>query len=488
MPKSSARKRTIISTGTPGCLRRVLKRQGASVLLGMALLAPGLAAAASSPANPQTLNARQAREQREERAAERAQLRERLNTLRRAIAAGEAVRSEAADELAESERAISDANRQLRELDTQQRNIQTELEVISARQRQTQEQVATRQTQLSQLLRSQYQAGAQDPFKLLFSGANPNLIQRDLQYLAYLARAETEVLEGLNTNLAELREMAEEVRLRDAELAKIAVEQQAQRDTLVKTQQTRRQLLARMSEKLRGQRLEAGALERNEKRLARVVEELARVIERQAREARQREQSRRRQAELAREKEAREARQARSGGMARQSTDRARAPAEKSGPSGSAEGKVDSTGETGVVAGAYGDFAGSFAKLKGRLRLPLQGDLTARYGSGRPEGGPSWKGLFIRARQGSEVRSVAPGRVVFAEWLRGFGNLLIVDHGDDYLSIYGNNETLLKEPGDMVKTGDPLAAAGNSGGNPETGLYFELRHKGRPFDPMSWVR
>ena len=83
---------------------------------------------------------------------------------------------------------------------------------------------------------------------------------------------------------------------------------------------------------------------------------------------------------------------------------------------------------------------------------------------------------------------MAAGRVVFAEWLRGFGNLLIVDHGDQYLSIYGNNESLFKQPGDAVAAGDTIAAVGNSGGNPETGLYFELRFRGRPFDPLSWAR
>jgi len=140
-----------------------------------------------------------------------------------------------------------------------------------------------------------------------------------------------------------------------------------------------------------------------------------------------------------------------------------------------------------LVADASGNLAGSFAQLKGRLRLPLRGDITGRFGA-RRDGGPSWKGVFIRAAQGAEVRAVAPGRVVFAEWLRGFGNLLIIDHGDQYLSIYGNNEALLRQPGDRVGSGEAIATTGNSGGNPETGLYFELRFQGRPFDPLTWAR
>ena len=126
--------------------------------------------------------------------------------------------------------------------------------------------------------------------------------------------------------------------------------------------------------------------------------------------------------------------------------------------------------------------------MKGQLRLPVRGELVGRYGAQRSEGTASAKGVFIRAPGGESVRAVATGRVVYVDWMRGFGNLLIVDHGDAYLSIYGNNESLLKQPGDAVTLGEAVATVGQSGGNEETGLYFELRHLGRPFDPLSWVK
>ena len=128
-----------------------------------------------------------------------------------------------------------------------------------------------------------------------------------------------------------------------------------------------------------------------------------------------------------------------------------------------------------------------FASLKGQLRAPVSGQVAARFGTKRGQG-PSWKGVFIRASEGADVRAVAGGRVVFAEWLRGFGNLIIVDHGGQYMSIYGNNQSLLKRVGDAVKGGEAIASAGNSGGNEESGLYFELRHQGRAFDPATWVK
>ena len=129
-----------------------------------------------------------------------------------------------------------------------------------------------------------------------------------------------------------------------------------------------------------------------------------------------------------------------------------------------------------------------FSSLRGQLRLPVRGELTGRFGAPRGSAGTEAKGVFIRAPEGQPVRAVARGQVVYADWMRGFGNLLIVDHGENYLTIYANNEALLKQVGDGVAPGEPLATTGSSGGNEETGLYFEMRHLGRAFDPLRWVK
>jgi septal ring factor EnvC (AmiA/AmiB activator) len=129
-----------------------------------------------------------------------------------------------------------------------------------------------------------------------------------------------------------------------------------------------------------------------------------------------------------------------------------------------------------------------FASLRGKLSLPVRGELTSRFGAPRGAAGVEAKGVFIRAPQGQPVKAVAYGQVVYADWMRGFGNLLIVDHGQAYLSIYANNDSLLKQVGENVTLGETLATTGASGGNEETGLYFELRHSGRAFDPLRWVK
>jgi len=129
----------------------------------------------------------------------------------------------------------------------------------------------------------------------------------------------------------------------------------------------------------------------------------------------------------------------------------------------------------------------AFAKRKGLLPWPVDGKVTTRYGSSRNLGKLTWQGIMIKAPSGREIISTAPGRVVFSDWLRGFGLLLIIDHGDKYMTLYGNNQSLLKEVGDTVNTGDLIALSGDQGIRQYTGLYFELRHQGNPTDPIKWL-
>ncbi len=130
---------------------------------------------------------------------------------------------------------------------------------------------------------------------------------------------------------------------------------------------------------------------------------------------------------------------------------------------------------------------GAFARLRGQLAWPLAGRLEARYGEARA-GALKWDGELIDTQRGADVRAVADGRVIFADWLPGLGLLVIVDHGDGYLSLYGHNERLYEAAGAAVKAGEPIAAAGDSGGSPRPQLYFEIRKAGRPIDPRPWFR
>lgn len=127
-----------------------------------------------------------------------------------------------------------------------------------------------------------------------------------------------------------------------------------------------------------------------------------------------------------------------------------------------------------------------FAKLKRKLPWPVQGSLEGRFNQRRAVGDLRWRGVFIAAAANQDVRAVSNGRVAFADWLRGFGLLIIIDHGDDYMTLYGHNQSLFKEVGDWVEPGEVIASVGDTGGMAKTGLYFELRHKGEPQNPQNW--
>ena len=354
-------------------------------------------------------------------------LRGRIEALKKNLSGTEEDRSEASDSLRESEQGVSEVNRGLRNIGTQQRALRAELMRVGEQSRALDTGIDSQQRRLGQLLAVRYASGRQDYLRLLLSGRDPNQTARNLHYFSYISRAQADFIRALRANLAGLAELAREARGKSAELAELEAQQREGRKELVAQQAERRKVLAKLAHQIRSQRREINSLQRDEARLSRLVDELAKAIS----------------------------------------------------PRGSGR-RNDKLPESGRDAGV-------FAALKGKLRLPTRGELINRYGTPRSDSGLTWKGLFIRGASGEEVRAVAGGRVVFAEWMRGFGNLLIIDHGQGYLTIYGNNEALLKQGGDGVKTGDAVATVGNSGGNPDSGLYFEIRHQGKAFDPLRWV-
>ena len=357
------------------------------------------------------------------------ELRGRIEALQKQLNETEESKSEAADALRDSERAISDANRELRELTRQAREAGRRLDELTAETRERENALRAQQALLSNLLYQHYVGGPSEPLQLLLNQGDPHQIARRLHYLGYVSRARAELIAELRAGLARLDELAREAAREAATFAAVTAEQQTQRRRLEREKRARGQVLARISRDLQRQRREITTLKRDENRLARLVDRISKLV--------------------ARAKPAPRLRNER------------------------------------VPQGATGD--SPFPDLKGRLRLPVRGELANPFGSPRSDGGVLWKGLFIVAGAGEDVRAIADGRVVFADWLRGFGNLLIIDHGDAYMSLYGNNEALYKQVGDAIRGGEAVAAVGSSGGNADSGLYFELRHQGRPLDPLDWV-
>ena len=356
-------------------------------------------------------------------------LRKRITALQQEFEKTTESKSEAADTLRKSERAISNSNRKLSELAQQQLEEEANLSRLQQQGHQLEKDMQGQQTLLGKLLYQQYLGGNQEYLKMLLNNHDPNEMAREIQYYEYIARSRAIWLRTLRTNLDQLHAVASQTKKKSAEIASLQAAQNLQRQTLEKDKITHQQVLKKIALQLKQQRNEIGRLQRDENRLAQLVEKLSRML---------------------------------------------------------AQAKSKSNFNNSNLPDNR--FDGSpFALLKGKLTLPVKGVVSNKFGMTHPDSTVLWKGLFLRAAANQPVKAVAAGRVVFADWLRGFGNLIILDHGKGYMSLYGNNETLYKQVGDVLRGGDTIAAVGNSGGNEESGLYFELRHEGKPMDPMNWI-
>jgi septal ring factor EnvC (AmiA/AmiB activator) len=380
-------------------------------------------------------------------------LKQRLQTLQQEFRSTQTHRQEAADELGQSERAISSALRQLRQLDGERQRAQTDLHALTQQTDATTARIRAQQAFLAQALKAAYQRGQGDALKLMLNGADPNQAARDLRYLAHLSRARHETIEALRADLAKLAALRQQTEQKTTELTQLQKAREAEQKKLLADKRARERILQKLSVQIQQQRREITSLKRDERSLTQLVERLNRLMAQQAARARAAQQAQKNQ----------------KGG-----TNAASQPRRALG--------VNT--ETPVAFRSDKPFSG----LKGSLRLPVAGELMNRFGAPREGGGVSWKGLFIRAAEGAAVKAIAAGQVVFAEWLRGFGNLIIVDHGEGYMSLYSNNESLYKQVGERVQPGDAIAAVGNSGGQPDPGLYFEMRHQSRPVNPLLWVK
>jgi septal ring factor EnvC (AmiA/AmiB activator) len=440
----------------------------------LASLCLALPAAQAIDAPKSTERTRQKQQAEQERAA----LRKKLDGLKADIAKTEKAHGHAADSLAASEKAISNANRSLRELANEQRRTEQKLQALAKNLHHLEAAVAQQRKKLASMLREQYEAGLDDRVRLLLSGDNPNRIARELRYLGYVTAEQVKAIDKLQQDIAAIETNKADAEETRAALEDIAAEQREQKALLEKEKGKRKALVAQLSNKLSTQRKQAGNLARDEERLSSLLDKLA-VLIAQQRKAEEDEAKRRARVRA-------EAATARGRQFAEKSRkndkSKADAPAEAEPAAKTAPRKL----EPELAELPPPPDGNAFTALRGKGRLPVKGELTASFGSKRADG-PNWKGIFIKAAEGSEVHAAGAGEVIFSDWMRGFGNLLIVDHGGQYLSIYGNNQSLLKRPGDRVKTGELIATVGNSGGNEHSGLYFELRHQGRAIDPLSWI-
>ena len=351
----------------------------------------------------------------------------------------EGERGAANRELRDADERVGRSNRRLREIELQLADEQASLDALQARRAGMDRSMQGQREELARLLRAAHAQGGEAPLKVLLSQDSVAEANRLLAYHRYLQRDRVARIDELTAALAELDAVERDIADRQRQLRESRESLDRQLAQLRDDREARAQLVAKLDTSYQDRRARERALGRDAKGLEQLLARLRAAAARAEAERR-----------------AAAARAARAGAGATASAP-ARTPAAVGGPQ------------------------------VGGVGWPLSGTLLAGYGARMPDGRGS-DGLLLAAGAGTPVKAVADGQVVYAEWMTGYGLLLIIDHGDGYMSLYAHNDALLKDAGDSVRRGDAVATVGNSGGHGRPALYFELRRNGQPVNPNVWLR
>ncbi len=401
-----------------------------------------------------------------------------ITELKKALSQLQEEKSGVQKDLRSTETEMGKLEKQVEALQKELKKTESELQRLDQEKKKLQSARVEQQRLIAIQARAAYQSGRQEYLKLLLNQQNPEKFARTLTYYDYLSQARLEQLRNFNETLRQLAGVEKDIDLQQAQLLvqKSSLDdQKAQLDTV---RQERQVALAKLNQdyKVRDQKLQSR--QQDQADLTKVLKTIEETLARQAREA-----------EEARQKAL----------LAQQEAEKRQREQEALAKSREKDNSKDDSDEAprrptkapgAMVSSAGQSYGGAFEQAKGKLPWPVDGRLLARFGESRGDDERTkWDGVLISAAAGSQVRAVHGGRVVFADWLRGAGLLVILDHGNGYLSLYGHNQSLLKEAGDVVKAGEAISTVGNSGGGQDTpALYFAIRQQGRPSDPAQWCR
>ncbi|MEN5036545.1 murein hydrolase activator EnvC family protein [Pseudomonas sp. TWI929] len=381
-------------------------------------------------------------------------------------------------DLKATETDIGNLEKQVEALQQELKKTEGELERLDTEKKKLQSARVEQQRLIAIQARSAYQNGREEYLKLLLNQQNPEKFARTLTYYDYLSKARLEQLRTFNETLRQLANVEQESATQQQQLLAQRADLDSRRQALETERGKRQQVLAKLNSDVKDRDQKLQSREQDQADLAKVLKTIEETLARQAREA---EEARQKALLAKQEEEKRRQQEALAAAAAR---DRARETAEPVEPPKKARTTLGP-----MVSSDGANYGGAFSAARGKLPWPVNGRLLARFGDARgSDARAKWDGVMISANPGTQVRAVHGGRVVFADWLRGAGLLVILDHGNGYLSLYGHNQSLLKSAGDIVKAGEAISTVGDSGGQDAAGLYFAIRQQGRPTDPSQWCR
>ena len=351
--------------------------------------------------------------------AELDELRARIQRVQRDLARDLGQRDELTGQLRRTEEELARAVTALREANLELQFTQERLAKLESEQRARKAALAAERNALSGQVRAAYLAGREEKMKLLLNQQDPATFGRVLTYYDYLNRARAARIERVNTQLARLARLEEEIATELKGQERALAERERLLASLSSMRDQRAGLLVKVDARIRDRNTELRRLQEDERALSELVQSLLDVF----------------------------------ADIPDQLADRTR-----------------------------------FRELRGKLEWPSGGQVVARFGEPRADGRLKWNGMMIASPAGTPVRAISYGRVAFADWMPHYGLLVVIEHGDGFMSLYGHNQAAYKEVGDWVEAGEIVAATGDSGGQQRSALYFEIRNGRDVVDPRQWLR
>jgi septal ring factor EnvC (AmiA/AmiB activator) len=318
--------------------------------------------------------------------------------------------------------------------------------------------VTKQNRELAGQMKAAYAMGQKEKLKLLLNQQDPSLSSRMLVYYDYLNKARLVKLVCISGTMHHLDQLTKQQQ-QETEILEKSLEQKKSEQLAVDGARKRRaELLAQLKSDFSSNEQQIIYLKESENKLKNLVSSLQRSTHDLGFEVKQ--------------------------------TKKMDEDADLSEPTKDLTDSVDGFSKTSIApVNAKEGQAVDFSQLKGQLPWPVKGRLANKFGSARTESSESiWDGVLIDASEGAEIRAITSGKVVYSDWLRGYGLLIIIDHGKDYMSLYAFNQSLYRQVGEWVGVGDVIASVGQSGGRNQSGLYFGIRSKGKSVDPLEWCR
>lgn len=355
---------------------------------------------------------------------EMAKLQKEIEALQQQLKSVQGTRSGLQKELERSEKEINELQKKAKDINLQLQKQKNELNKLETEKSQLQKQQDAQRAHMEKQLVASYKLGEQSEMKVLFNQESPETFARTLKYHSYFLAAHQQEIDKFTATIKRIDEITPIISSRTAQLAALQAQLTRQQSELKKLHGQRQTALAKVNANLKTKEQELAKLQQDRNRLQELMTRVTRSV-----------------------------------AKAQQSP---------------AYVPLPNAGER-------------FTARKGKLPWPTQGQMLHRFGSARIPGQLNWSGAYIAAAAGTPVIAVHHGRIVFADYFGGHGLLIIVDHGEGYMTLYAHNQVLYKKAGELVKAGENIASIGNSGGQSNHGVYFEIRLRGNPIDPSPWL-